>query len=92
MAMDIAIIGIGLHPFGRHDGVSALEMGVAAATEALRDAGVAWNDIDLACSGSLEVLQPDTMAVLQQRLSDAGFSRVYQWYQGFSFISLIAFK
>jgi len=61
MSMDIAIIGIGLHPFGRHPGTLAIEMGVIAANRALKDAGVAWTDIDLACAGSLEVLQPDTM-------------------------------
>lgn len=61
MSLDIAIIGVGLHPFGRHDGVSALQMGVIAANRALDDAGVAWSDIDLACGGSLEVLHPDTM-------------------------------
>lgn len=59
--MDIAIIGIGLYPFGRHEGVSAIEMGVAAARRALADASLRWQDIDLACAGSLEVLQPDTM-------------------------------
>ena len=59
--MDVAIIGIGLHPFGRHEGVSAIEMGVIAANCALADAGVGWKDIHLACAGSLEVLQPDTM-------------------------------
>jgi len=59
--MDIAIIGIGLHPFGRHEGVSAMEMGIHAARSALKDAGVSWQDLDLACAGSLEVLQPDTM-------------------------------
>jgi len=61
MSTDIAIIGIGLHPFGRHDGVLAIEMGVTAARRALADAGVGWSDMDLACAGSLEVLQPDTM-------------------------------
>jgi acetyl-CoA acetyltransferase len=61
MAMDIAIIGIGLYPFGRHDGVSAIEMGVEAARRALDDAGLGWTDMHLACAGSLEVLQPDTM-------------------------------
>jgi acetyl-CoA acetyltransferase len=61
MSMDIAIIGIGLHAFGRHEGVDALQMGVNAARLALDDAGVRWQDIDLACAGSLEVLQPDTM-------------------------------
>ena len=59
--MDVAIIGIGLYPFGRHEGVSALEMGVAAARKALDDASVRWEDIHLAAAGSLEVLQPDTM-------------------------------
>ena len=61
MAMDIAIIGIGLHPFGRHDGVGPLDMGIHAAKLALADAGLAWTDVHLACAGSLEVLQPDTM-------------------------------
>lgn len=59
--MDVAIIGIGLHPFGRHEGVSALEMGVAAARKALDDASLRWQDVQLAAAGSLEVLQPDTM-------------------------------
>lgn len=59
--MDVAIIGIGLHPFGRHEGVSAMEMGVHAARQALDDAGLAWSDVHHACAGSLEVLQPDSM-------------------------------
>ena len=59
--MDVAIIGIGLHPFGRHEGVSAMEMGVVAANRALADAGIQWSDVQHACAGSLEVLQPDTM-------------------------------
>src|SRR5262245_51739293 len=59
--MEVAIIGIGLHPFGRHEGVSTMEMGVAAARSALADAGVRWEDVDVACGGSLEVLHPDTI-------------------------------
>jgi len=61
MSMELAIIGIGLHPFGRHEGVSAIEMGVKAALRALDDAGLRWQDVHLACAGSLEVLQPDTL-------------------------------
>jgi len=61
MGMDIAIIGIGLYPFGRHEGVSAMVMGVTAARRALDDASLRWEDVHLACAGSLEVLQPDTM-------------------------------
>jgi len=59
--VDVAIIGIGLHPFGRHEGVSALEMGVIAARKALDDASVRWQDVNVAAAGSLEVLQPDTL-------------------------------
>jgi len=61
MSMDVAIIGIGLHPFGRHKGVGTLDMGVIATQRALRDAGVRWSDIHVACAGSLEALQPDTI-------------------------------
>jgi acetyl-CoA acetyltransferase len=61
MSQDIAIIGIGLHPFGRHEGVNAIQMGVKAANQALDDAGVDWKDIQFACAGSLEVTQPDSI-------------------------------
>lgn len=50
--MDTAIVGIGLYPFGRHPGVSAVAMGALAARAALRDAGVEWRDIDFAFGGS----------------------------------------
>jgi acetyl-CoA acetyltransferase len=61
MGQDIAIIGIGLHPFGRFDGVSAMQMGVHAARLALADAGIEWKDVQFACAGSLEVTQPDSI-------------------------------
>jgi acetyl-CoA acetyltransferase len=35
----VAIAGVGLHPFGRHDGVSNTEMGVHAVRAALAEAG-----------------------------------------------------
>ena len=38
------------------------------------------------------VMKPDTLPVHRQRLRDAGFSRVCQWFQGFNFVSLIAFR
>jgi tRNA (cmo5U34)-methyltransferase len=38
------------------------------------------------------VMKPDSLPIHQQRLLEAGFSRVYQWFQGFNFVSLIAFK
>jgi len=61
MSQDIAIIGIGLFPFGRHEGVNAIQMGVQAANLALDDAGVRWRDVQFACAGALEVTQPDSM-------------------------------
>ncbi len=74
--MDIAIIGTGLKPFGRHEGVSAIQMGVEAAQAALDDAGLAWSDIQLAFSGSLEVLQPDTM-ISHMGLTGIPFTTLY---------------
>jgi tRNA (cmo5U34)-methyltransferase len=39
-----------------------------------------------------KVMQPDSMRQHRRRLKDAGFNRVCQWYQGFNFVSLIAFR
>lgn len=38
------------------------------------------------------VLQAESLPQHRQRLMEAGFDRVYQWYQGFNFVSLIAFR
>src|SRR3954449_9948329 len=60
MSEDIAIIGAGIHPFGRHDGVSGLEMAAVAARAALADAGVGWDEIDFAAGGSDAAGNADT--------------------------------
>src|SRR5262249_35841081 len=52
MSDDVAIAGLGIHPFGRHEGVSALEMAALAARRALADAGLRWEEIDFAAGGS----------------------------------------
>jgi acetyl-CoA acetyltransferase len=52
---DVAIIGVGLHPFGRHGEKSAFEMGADAIELALTDAGVPWTDVQCAFGGSWEV-------------------------------------
>src|SRR3954449_2505878 len=49
---DVAIVGLGIHPFGRHEGVSGLEMAAIAARRALADAGLRWEQIDFAAGGS----------------------------------------
>jgi acetyl-CoA acetyltransferase len=45
MSSDVAILGVGMHPWGKW-GRSFVEYGVAAARVALRDAGLAWSDVD----------------------------------------------
>lgn len=50
--MDVAIVGIGIHPFGRTPSRSGLQQGAYAAREALKDAGVEWKDIQFAFGGS----------------------------------------
>jgi hypothetical protein len=46
------MIGIGIHPFGRHAGVSGLQMAAVEARAAMADAGVRWEEIDFAAGGS----------------------------------------
>jgi acetyl-CoA acetyltransferase len=58
---DVCIVGIGIHPFGRTDGVSGLDQGVFAVRQALSDAGVAWGDLQFAYGGSDAAGNPDTM-------------------------------
>ena len=59
--MSIAIVGIGIHPFGRHDGLSGLEMGAHAVRAALDDAGLRWEQIEFAAGGSHDAGNADTM-------------------------------
>ena len=58
---DVAIVGIGMHPFGRHEGVTGMEQGAAAVRAACKDAGVEWSDIQFAFGGSMAAGAPDTM-------------------------------
>ncbi len=58
---DVAVIGVGLHPFGRFEGKSAMEMGADAIQPALADAGIDWKDIRFAVGGSWTVANPDAI-------------------------------
>lgn len=73
---DVAIIGVGLHPFGRFEGKTAMEMGVDAITAAVADAGVAWNDIQFGVGGSWTVANPDAI-VGMVGLSGIPFTNVF---------------
>jgi len=61
---DVAIIGVGLHPFGRYPGKSALQMGEDAVIEALGDAGVEWPAVQALYAGSMEVKNPEAIVGL----------------------------
>jgi len=74
--MDVAIVGVGLHPFGRFPGVSAIEMGAIAIRRALADAGVEWRDVQFAFGGSYEVDNPDAVVALLG-LTGIPFTDVY---------------
>lgn len=61
MTEDVAIIGIGLHPFGRHDGVPGRAQGAHALRAALQDAGVSWDAVGIACGGSHDAGNADAL-------------------------------
>lgn len=48
---DIAILGVGMHPWGKW-GRNFIEYGVAAARAALDDADVAWRDVEFVSGGA----------------------------------------
>ena len=49
-AKDVAVLGVGMHPWGKW-GRNFVEYGVEAARSALDDAGVAWQDIQFVAGG-----------------------------------------
>ena len=48
----VAIVGIGMHPFGRHEGVTGRHQAAHAARVALADARVGWPEVQFAAGGS----------------------------------------
>jgi acetyl-CoA acetyltransferase len=73
---DVAIIGVGLHPFGRHGDKSAFDMGADAVDLAVTDAGVEWSDVQCAFGGSWEVAQTDPLTA-QLGLTGIPFINVF---------------
>jgi acetyl-CoA C-acetyltransferase len=73
---EVAIIGVGLHPFGRFKGKSAIQMGADAIRLALKDAGMQWPEVQFAFGGSYEVDNPDAVVNLLG-LTGLPFTDVY---------------
>ncbi|MGX1809168.1 thiolase family protein [Nocardia sp. NPDC055321] len=76
MTNDVAIIGVGMHPFGRFPGKTAMQMGTDAIRAALADAGLEWRDIQFAVGGSWEVANPDAIVSLMG-LTGIPFTNVF---------------
>jgi acetyl-CoA acetyltransferase len=49
---DVYIVGVGIYPFGRTDGLSGLQQGAHAVRQALSDAGLDWADVQFGFGGS----------------------------------------
>lgn len=58
---DVFIVGVGIHPFGRTDGMSGLQQGAFAVRQALKDAGIEWRDIQCGFGGSDAAGNADTL-------------------------------
>ncbi len=50
MSKEVAILGVGMHPWGKW-GRNFVEYGVAAAKSALADAGLSWSDVQFVAGG-----------------------------------------
>ena len=50
MANEVAVLGVGMHPWGKW-GRNFVEYGIKAARDALRDAGLEWQDIPFIAGG-----------------------------------------
>jgi acetyl-CoA C-acetyltransferase len=57
---DVAIIGIGIHPFGRHP-ASGRQQATHAIQAALKDASASWSDMQFAVGGSRDGGDADTL-------------------------------
>jgi acetyl-CoA C-acetyltransferase len=59
--MRVAIVGAGMHPFGRTPERTGLQQGVYAARLALSDAGVQWKDMQFGYGGSYSSGNADSL-------------------------------
>jgi acetyl-CoA acetyltransferase len=75
-ATDVAVVGLGITPFGRHEDLSGLDLAARAARLALADAGVQWSDVQVAAGGSMSAGGADT-SVAQLGLTGLPFINVF---------------
>ena len=61
---DVAIVGLGLHPFGRSPSLSGLEQGAIAARAAIADEGTEFKAMEFAFGGSQDGGNADSLVNL----------------------------
>ena len=49
---DVAVLGVGMHPFGKFSDKSVTELCRTAVVAALADAGIAWREIEAVAAAS----------------------------------------
>jgi acetyl-CoA acetyltransferase len=69
----VAIVGVGLHPFGRFPDKSVEELGREAALQALRDAGLSYKDVE---AGFLGRVTPAGIGVGQRVFGELGLTGI----------------
>ena len=74
--MDVAIIGLGIHAFGRSPQKTGLQQGAEAAREALADASINWQDIECGYGGSQDGGNADAI-VNELGLSGLQFTNIF---------------
>jgi acetyl-CoA acyltransferase len=76
--MDVAVIGVGMHPFGRFPGVSLKDLARVAVIKALDDAHLGVKDVDAVYSANAMggLLQGQEQIRGQAALRDVGIERV----------------
>ncbi|MEZ5897703.1 MAG: thiolase family protein [Parvularculaceae bacterium] len=72
----VAIIGVGLHKFGRTPEKSGLDQGAAAARAALNDANIDWRQVNVAFGGSMDAGDADAL-VNRLGLTGVQFTNVW---------------
>jgi acetyl-CoA acetyltransferase len=60
--MRVAIVGVGMHPFGRTPERTGMQQGAYATRNALADAGVEWKDMQFGYGGSYSSGNADALA------------------------------
>lgn len=73
---EVCIVGIGIHRFGRTDGLSGRQQGAHAVREALKDSNLQWKDVQFAFGGSSAAGNSDAL-VNELGLTGIQFVNVY---------------